>query len=98
MRIMTVAAEATERGLKEIPAVIHADSSMRPQTVNEKSHPSYAKTIAAFGKRTGVGVVLNTSLNVKGEPVACTPMDALRCFYSSGIDAIALEDLWLSKN
>jgi len=41
---------------------------------------------------------LNTSLNVKGEPVACTPMDALRCFYSSGIDAIALEDIWLSKD
>ena len=97
-RFMTVAAEANERGLKEIPAVIHVDGSTRPQTVNETSHPSYAKTIAAFGRRSGLPVVLNTSLNVKGEPVACTPMDALRCFYSSGIDAIALEDLWLSKD
>ncbi|MEO8500965.1 MAG: carbamoyltransferase C-terminal domain-containing protein [Vicinamibacteria bacterium] len=97
-RFMTVAAEASERGRKEIPAVIHVDGSTRPQTVNVSTHPSYAKAITAFGKRTGLPVVLNTSLNVKGEPVACTPMDALRCFYSSGIDAIALEDIWLSKD
>jgi carbamoyltransferase len=97
-RFMTVAAEANARGLAEIPAVIHVDGSTRPQTVNEDSHPAYAKTIAAFARRSGVPVVLNTSLNVKGEPVACTPMDALRCFYSSGIDAIALQDLWLSKD
>jgi carbamoyltransferase len=97
-RFMTVAAEASERGRTEIPAVIHVDGSTRPQTVNEASHPSYARTIAAFAARTGVPAVLNTSLNVKGEPVACTPLDALRCFYSSGIDAIALEDIWLSKD
>jgi carbamoyltransferase len=97
-RFMTVAAEANDRGRAEIPAVIHVDGSTRPQTVNEDSHPAYAKTIAAFARRSGVPVVLNTSLNVKGEPVACTPMDALRCFYSSGIDAIALQDLWLSKD
>lgn len=96
-RFMTVAAEANARGRAEIPAVIHIDGSTRPQTVNEATHPAYAKTIAEFGKRSGVPVLLNTSLNVKGEPVACTPMDALRCFYSSGIDAIALGDLWLSK-
>ena len=97
-RFMTVAAEANARGRAEIPAVIHVDGSTRPQTVSAATHPSYAKTIAAFGKRSGVPVLLNTSLNVKGEPVACTPMDALRCFYSSGIDAIALEDIWLSKD
>lgn len=97
-RFMTVAAEANEKGRAEIPAVIHIDGSTRPQTVSERTHPAYAKTIAEFGKRTGLPVLLNTSLNVKGEPVACTPMDALRCFYSSGIDAIALEDIWLSKD
>lgn len=96
-RFMTVAAEASERGRREIPAVIHVDGSTRPQTVTEKSHPSYAKALSAFRDRTGVPVLLNTSLNVKGEPMACTPMDALRCFYSSGIDAMALEDIWLSK-
>jgi carbamoyltransferase len=98
MRFMTVAAQASERGRREIPAVIHVDGSTRPQTVNARTHPSYAKTLAAFAERSGVPVVLNTSLNVKGEPMACTPMDALRCFFSSGIDAIALEDLWLSKD
>ncbi len=97
-RFMTVAAQANARGLAEIGAVIHVDGSTRPQTVNRASHPSYAKMIAAFGQTSGVPVVLNTSLNVKGEPMACTPMDALRCFYSSGIDAIVLEDLWLSKD
>jgi carbamoyltransferase len=97
-RFMTVAAKANARGLKEVPAVVHVDGSTRPQTVNTATHPAYASMIAAFGERTGVPVVMNTSLNVKGEPIACTPMDALRCFYSSGIDAIALEDLWLSKD
>lgn len=97
-RFMTVAAEANERGRAEIPAVIHIDGSTRPQTVNPSTHPSYARALEAFAQRTGVGVVLNTSLNVKGEPIACTPMDALRCFYSSGIDAMALEDIWLSKD
>ncbi len=97
-RFMTVAAQANARGRKEIPAVIHVDGSTRPQTVNARTHPSYARMIDAFGRKTGIPVVLNTSLNVKGEPVACTPMDALRCFYSSGIDAIALEDLWLFKD
>lgn len=97
-RFMTVAAEASERGRAEIPAVIHVDGSTRPQTVNAATHPSYERMITAFASRTDVPVVLNTSLNVKGEPIACTPMDALRCFYSSGIDAIALQDLWLSKD
>ena len=97
-RFMTVAAQASEKGRSLIPAVIHVDGSTRPQTVSTSTHPSYATMIEAFGRRSGVPVVLNTSLNVKGEPVACTPMDALRCFYSSGIDAMALEDLWLSKD
>lgn len=97
-RFMTVAAQANARGLAEIPAVIHVDGSTRPQAINTTSHPAYASMITSFGERSGVPVVMNTSLNVKGEPIACTPMDALRCFYSSGIDAIALEDLWLSKD
>jgi len=97
-RFMTVAAEANAKGRAEIPADIHVDGSTRPQTVNAATHPAYARTIAAFAERSGVPVVLNTSLNVKGEPIACTPMDALRCFFSSGIDAIALQDLWLSKD
>ncbi|MEO8361752.1 MAG: carbamoyltransferase C-terminal domain-containing protein [Vicinamibacteria bacterium] len=97
-RFMTVAAQANRRGLAEIPAVIHVDGSTRPQAINTTSHPAYAGMITSFAERSGVPVVMNTSLNVKGEPIACTPMDALRCFYSSGIDAIALEDLWLSKD
>ena len=52
---------------------------------------------ARLGEKQGDAVVLNTSLNVKGEPIACTPNDALRCFYSSGIDALAIEGFWVEK-
>ena len=64
--------------------------------MNAKDQPSYARLIREFASQTGVPLVLNTSLNVKGEPVACAPMDAIRCFYSSGIDALALDGIWLT--
>lgn len=96
-RFMTVAADATAEALAKVPTVVHVDGSTRPQTVNASTHPSYARVIGKLGERIGTPVILNTSLNVKGEPIACTPMDAIRCFFSSGIDALVLEDLWLAK-
>jgi carbamoyltransferase len=65
--------------------------------VTEASQPRYFRLIEAVGRQKGAPVVLNTSLNVKGEPIACTPLDALRCFYSSGIDILALGDFWVEK-
>jgi carbamoyltransferase len=53
--------------------------------------------IERVGAATGVPVVMNTSLNVKGEPIACTPTDALRCLFSSGLDALAIEGYWVTK-
>jgi carbamoyltransferase len=96
-RFMTVAYEVPEPLRKEIPAVIHVDGTTRPQTVSPSENPRYHRVLDLVGKATGTAVVMNTSLNVKGEPIACTPQDSLRCFYSSGLDALAIEGFWVEK-
>jgi carbamoyltransferase len=96
-RFMTVAYDVPAERRAEIPAVIHVDGSTRPQAVSETAQPRYFRLIEAVAREKGAPVVLNTSLNVKGEPIACTPMDALRCFFSSGIDALVLGDYWVEK-
>ena len=96
-RFMTVAYEVPEARRGEIPAVIHVDATTRPQVVTEPTQPRFFRLIERVGRATGRGVVMNTSLNVKGEPIACTPQDALRCLFSSGLDALAIEGFWVSK-
>ena len=81
----------------DIPAVTHVDYSARIQTVSEDVHPKYYQTIAEFKRRTGYGVIINTSFNVRGEPIVCTPQDAYRCFMRTEMDALVLEDLILYK-
>lgn len=73
-----------------IPAVTHVDGSARPQTVERDVNPLYWKLICEFGGLTGVPVVMNTSFNLRGEPIVCTPTDAIRTFFSSGMDALAI--------
>jgi carbamoyltransferase len=80
-----------------IPAVTHADHSARVQTVERRLNPRFWELIAAFERLTGVPVVLNTSFNLRGEPIVCTPKDAIRTFYSSGLDFLALGDYLLAK-
>ncbi len=80
-----------------IPAVTHVDGSARLQTVNKNIHPLYYKVIKELGKKTGVPVVLNTSFNIQGEPVVESPKDALRCFYSTGLDALIIGNYVLQK-
>lgn len=70
---------------------------MRPQTVSRKTSPRYWDLIESFRKLTGVPGVLNTSFNVKDEPIVCTPRDALPCFYGSGMDALVIWDFILEK-
>ena len=82
--------EVTDAAKEQIPAVVHADSTTRPQLVHEINAPRYHAMITAFGRRTGVPAVVNTSFNLKGEPVVCTPLDALRTFIASGMDALVL--------
>ncbi len=96
-RFMTVAHEVPEARRAEIPSVIHVDGTTRPQQVEERTQPRFFRLIERVGRSSGRGVVLNTSLNVKGEPIACTPQDALRCLFSSGLDALAIEGFWVSK-
>jgi len=82
----------------DIPAVTHVDYSARIQTVSEHVHPTYHRLIAEFKRRTGYGVIINTSFNVRGEPIVCTPQDAYRCFMRTEMDALVLEDLILYKS
>jgi carbamoyltransferase len=88
---------ATPLGCDKTKAVVHSDGSARIQTVDRDSNESFWKVIEAFGRRTGVPVVLNTSFNVRGEPIVCTPQDAIRCFLSTDIDLLALENYVVSK-
>ena len=81
----------------DIPAVTHVDYSARIQTVTGDTNPRYYELIRAFERRTGCPVVVNTSFNVRGEPIACTPADAYRCFMRTRIDALVLGPFLLDK-
>lgn len=76
----------------DIPAVTHVDYSARIQTVNAQRNPRYYKLIRAFEARTGCGVVVNTSFNIRGEPIVSTPENAYRCFMYTNMDALVLEN------
>ena len=73
-----------------IPAVTHVDNTARVQTVTREENPFYYDVIKKFGEITGVSVVLNTSFNIRGEPIVNTPIDAVRCYYGTGIDVLAM--------
>ena len=73
-----------------LPAVTHVDRSARVQTVDGSTNPRFHALIDAFGRRTGTPVLVNTSFNVRGEPIVCTPIDAYRCFMGTAIDALAI--------
>jgi carbamoyltransferase len=75
-----------------LPSITHVDGSARVQTVDEHALPRYAGLLRAFDARTGCPVLLNTSFNMKDEPIVCTPIDALLCFVRSGLDCLVLED------
>lgn len=80
-----------------IPSVTHVDGSARPQTVEQEINPLYYRLIDEFGKRTGVPVVMNTSFNLRGEAIVHTPTDALRTFFSSGMDSLFLGSFLVEK-
>ena len=80
-----------------IPAVTHVDYSARIQTVRARTNPRYHDLIAEFERLTGCPVLVNTSFNVRGEPIVCTPEDAYRCFMRTEIDTLVLENFILDK-
>jgi carbamoyltransferase len=81
----------------EIPAITHVDYSARIQTVRREVAPLYWSIIEAFRQKTGCPIIVNTSFNVRGEPIVCTPEDAYRCFMRTEMDALVLEDCVLLK-
>ncbi|MDC0125565.1 carbamoyltransferase [Candidatus Pelagibacter sp.] len=81
-----------------IAAVTHVDYSARVQTVGKNSAPRLKSIIEAFEKKTGVPILINTSFNLRGEPIVCSPMDAYRCMMRSNIDYILLENILVSRN
>lgn len=82
----------------DIPAVTHVDYSARIQTVSGKYNPQYYQLIQEFKKLTGYGVIVNTSFNVRGEPIVCTPEDAYRCFMRTEMDVLFLENFAIYKD
>ena len=81
----------------DIPAVTHLDYSARIQTVHEETNPQYYRLLRAFEARTGCAALVNTSFNVRGEPIVCTPEDAFRCFMRTEMDVLVLENCVLYK-
>ncbi len=80
-----------------VPAVTHVDDSARLQTVDRERHGRYYRLLRAFERKTGCPVLINTSFNVRGEPIVCTPQDAYRCFLATHIDALVLDRFVLYK-
>ena len=81
----------------DIPAVTHVDYSARIQTVHEGTNPRYHALLSAFERKTGCPVLVNTSFNVRGEPIVCTPQDAFRCFMGTDLDVLAVGNCYLRK-
>ena len=81
----------------EIPAVTHVDNSARIQTVDKRDHPQYHALIEAFYNMTGCPVIINTSFNVRGEPIVCTPDEAYTCFMRTHMDYLCMGAFLLDK-
>jgi carbamoyltransferase len=82
----------------DLPAITHVDYSARIQTVNREVNPRYWQLIDQFKQLTGYGVVVNTSFNVRGEPIVCTPEDAYRCFMRTAMDYLVIGDYVFDKS
>ena len=80
-----------------LPAITHVDYSARVQTVNKTTNPRFYKLINAFKRKTGCPTIVNTSFNVRGEPIVCTPQDAYRCFMRTEMDILVLQNQILYK-
>jgi carbamoyltransferase len=80
-----------------LPAITHVDFSARIQTVDAERHGRFHRLLQAFDRQTGCPVLVNTSFNVRGEPIVCTPEDAWRCFLATEMEVLVLEDCVLLK-
>ncbi len=83
---------------KKIPAVTHVDGSGRLQTIRKEQNPRYWGVVKAFGKLSGVPILINTSFNIRGEPIVCTPQDAYRCMMGTGIDYLVMDRFLIKRD
>ncbi|MHC5035803.1 MAG: carbamoyltransferase family protein, partial [Planctomycetota bacterium] len=94
---MLYAFPASPAARKRIPAVVHVDGTTRLQTVHREDQPLFWRLLTAFKKRKGYGAILNTSFNLAGQPIVGRPRDALGTFFTSGLDALVMEDTLITK-
>lgn len=94
---MSIACGVTELARRIIPAVVHINGTARVQTLTAQQNPFLAEMLAAFAAITGVPILINTSLNITGKPICGTPEAALDCLVESGMDALLLQDWWVTK-
>jgi carbamoyltransferase len=89
--------EVVQQPRSDVPAITHVDYSARVQTILRDDCPAYYDVVEAFRERTGCSAIVNTSFNVRGEPIVCSPQDAYRCFMRTEMDLLVLEDCLLFK-
>lgn len=95
---MTLAFNTTKKGSRDLAAALHPyDLTVRPQILERETNPGYYEIIKRFERITGIGAILNTSFNLHGEPIVCTPQDAINTFEKSGLKFLALDDYLISK-
>ncbi|WP_265584751.1 carbamoyltransferase C-terminal domain-containing protein [Streptomyces justiciae] len=92
-----MASQVTDKAREQTPAIVHTNQTARVQTLTPGQNPFLHAVLDAFARRTGVPVLINTSLNIKGKPICGTPEMALDCLTGSGLDALLLEDWWVTK-
>lgn len=95
---MIVACRIEEEFKTVLPSCVHVDGTVRPQTVNKDVNPLYWSVMNEFEKITGQSIIVNTSFNVQGEPIVMRPEEAIRCFYGSGMDVLAMGSFLIKKN
>jgi carbamoyltransferase len=88
---------AKQKAKERMPAIVHIDGTARLQTVSKEENPLFHSLLREVEKLKGVPCVLNTSFNIKGEPVVCSPMDAIKCWSSTGIDVLVMGAFILEK-
>jgi carbamoyltransferase len=96
-RYMMKAFQVRPEKAAAIPAVVHVDGTCRPQSITRDVNARYYDIVAAFHERTGVPILMNTSFNVRNEPIVCRPIEALRCYMGTGMDALVIGGFMLIK-
>ena len=94
---MTLSFAVTKEWKSRISEVVHVDGTMRPQTVSQSDNPRFYKLMKLFFGKTGIPVLINTSLNRRGEPMVCSPEDAVNMYLGSGLDYLAIGDYLVSR-